>query len=316
MARPSLPAFHVGLKPVDENGQLRSYFNCLESRAGYRLILGGTRHFGYWERDTWWPFPLWRALRRMEDKLAEALALSPKAQVLDAGCGVGHVAIWLSTQHDLQLTGVDIIDHHVTKAQHNIAKSDLDDTVVIRKMDYHDLDQFEACQFDGVYTMETLMHARQPEVALRQFCRVLKPGGRIAMFEYEHDNMECQPKNFFNSEVSKGLDKIYHYGSLPTFARAYPGELKKLLEEAGFVNIQVRDYSNNILPMTRFFFALALFPYLIVRLFRLERYFINTVAGVGVYVARRHWRYLAVSATKPDSSLGGMATNALLPTKS
>lgn len=33
---------------IKENAPLQSYYHKLESRIGYRLVLGGTRHFGYW----------------------------------------------------------------------------------------------------------------------------------------------------------------------------------------------------------------------------------------------------------------------------
>lgn len=33
---------------INENPELQSYYQSLESRVGYRLVLGGTRHFGYW----------------------------------------------------------------------------------------------------------------------------------------------------------------------------------------------------------------------------------------------------------------------------
>src|SRR5512140_2749891 len=84
---------------VDHNPQLQTYYQTLESRIGYRLLLGGTRHFGFWDHDTYWPFPLTRALRKMEDKLAEVLALPRDAHVLDAGCGVGHVALHMAQKH-------------------------------------------------------------------------------------------------------------------------------------------------------------------------------------------------------------------------
>jgi hypothetical protein len=42
---------------INDNCQVQAYYCGLESRIGYQLLLGGTRHFGFYERDTWWPFP-------------------------------------------------------------------------------------------------------------------------------------------------------------------------------------------------------------------------------------------------------------------
>ena len=75
---------------------IQSYYDTWESRIGYKLLLGGTRHFGYYDPGTLWPFPLTPALRRMEDYLYASLDLPEGAKVLDAGCGVGHVALHLA----------------------------------------------------------------------------------------------------------------------------------------------------------------------------------------------------------------------------
>ncbi|KAJ8119376.1 hypothetical protein ONZ43_g3661 [Nemania bipapillata] len=86
---------------------------------------------------------------------------------------------------------------------------------------------------------------------------------------------------------------------MPTNAISSPGALTRLLEEAGFEAVEVRDLSPHIRPMTRLFYALALAPFWLVSLLRLERYFINTVAGVGAYRGYGFWRYIQVSARKP-----------------
>lgn len=33
---------------INSNPELQTYYQSLESRIGYRFVLGGTRHFGYW----------------------------------------------------------------------------------------------------------------------------------------------------------------------------------------------------------------------------------------------------------------------------
>ncbi|KAI0836606.1 S-adenosyl-L-methionine-dependent methyltransferase [Hypoxylon sp. FL0890] len=284
---------------INPNPQLQSYYYSIESRLGYRLLLGGTRHFGYWDHDTYWPFPLSKGLRNMEDKLAEALALPPGSQVLDAGCGVGHVALRMARTHGLRVEGIDIVDHHVAKAQRNFQLSGLPEgTIRARKMDYHHLESFTAQSFDGVYTMETFVHATEPEAVLSNFYRILRPGGRLVMFEYDHNTLEGSPH-----DIAASMMKVNKYAAMPTNAISHPGVFKQMLEDSGFKDIVVRDYSDNIRPMTRIFFLLAIIPYFIVRILGLERYFINTVAGVESYRGHGHWHYVAISATKPGSTI-------------
>lgn len=295
--------------PADtKEDKVQRYYNTLESRLGYRLVLGGTRHFGYWEHDTRWPFPLSRALRSMEDKLASALALPPGAHVLDAGCGEGHVALRMAAEHGLRVSGIDLVPHHVDRARRNMAASGLSERrVSVRLMDYHDLDLAWAETLDGVYTMETFVHARDPQAVLGHFFRLLRPGGRIAMFEYDHVPM---PDGAAAVEKDKGLSgkdhrllqsmqQINDLAAMPTNACSTPGVFKDMLERAGFVDVEVRDYSDHIAPMRRFFWALGIVPYYLVRLLRLQRHFINTVAGVEMHRGAGKWRYVAISARKP-----------------
>ncbi|KAJ2979413.1 hypothetical protein NUW58_g7208 [Xylaria curta] len=282
---------------INENGQLQAYYSSLESRIGYKLLLGGTRHFGYYEEDIYWPFPLAAGLRRMEDKLAEALDLPHGSRVLDAGCGVGHVAMRMAQTHRLRVEAIDVVDHHLYKASRNFKQTGLPpEQLRVRKMDYHNLESLSSQSFDGIYTMETFVHATDPEAVLRGFYRLLRPGGRLVQFEYDHNTLEASPQ-----DMARSMDQVNKYAAMPTNAISHPGVLKKMLEEAGFEGVVVRDYSQNIVPMTRLFFLLALIPYLFVRLLGLERWFINTVAGVEAYRGQGHWHFLAISANKPGA---------------
>lgn len=286
---------------INDNPALQSYYNSLESRIGYRLVLGGTRHFGYYERGSDWPWPVGRALRRMEGKLFDALALPEGSQVLDAGCGVAAVAINMA-RRGLRITGIDVIDHHIVKAKRRIAKSRLPDgQVTVQKMDYHHLETLQSESFDGVYTMETFVHATDPEAVLEGFFRVLRPGGRIALFEYDHS---------FESEEQLGdlaisMKQVNEHAAMPTNERSKPGFFREVLENAGFTDIVVRDYSENIKPMLWLFYILAAVPFILVRFFRLEKYFINTVAGARGLAGQKYWRFVSISATKPGDKVEG-----------
>jgi hypothetical protein len=118
------------------------------------------------------------------------------------------------------------------------------------------------------------------------------------MFEYDHSFVDSSPE-----DLASSMRKINDYAAMPTNARSNPGVFKEMLENAGFENVTVRDFSENIRPMTRLFFLLAIVPYFFVRLLGLEQYFINTVAGVETYRGRAYWRYVAISAVNPGGPL-------------
>jgi hypothetical protein len=57
------------------------YCRSPESRLAYRLLLGGTKHFGYYPEGGG-RLSMTAAMRRMEDKLGQTLALPPGARGL------------------------------------------------------------------------------------------------------------------------------------------------------------------------------------------------------------------------------------------
>ncbi|RAL59778.1 hypothetical protein DID88_000407 [Monilinia fructigena] len=278
---------------INKKHALQEYYHTLESRLGYQIVLGGTRHFGYYECDKYNPFPIGAALRRMEDHLAKTLSLPPDSQVLDAGCGIAHVALHLAKAHSLEVQGIDVVDHHIEKARQNIEKQGMKAKVTVRKMDYHHLDGIANNSLEGVYTMETLVHSTSPETVASEFYRVLKPGGRVALFEYEHSDMSWEPKGRANSWRT-----INKYSAMPAFDEFTYGSISSIFSDAGFTNVQTEDITIHGKPMVRFFFILAYIPYLLVTALGLQKHFVNTISGVEGWKFRNSIKYVVVSGTK------------------
>jgi cyclopropane fatty-acyl-phospholipid synthase-like methyltransferase len=97
------------------------YYRSPESRLAYRLLLGGTKHFGYYPEGGG-RLSMTTAMRRMEDKLGQTLALPPGARVLDAGCGEGDVAVRLGTRFGLEVDGVDLLEANLRRARAKAAR--------------------------------------------------------------------------------------------------------------------------------------------------------------------------------------------------
>ncbi|KAK2602009.1 hypothetical protein QQS21_004435 [Conoideocrella luteorostrata] len=287
---------------VNDNHMLRGLYESAESRIGYWLLLGNTRHFGYWEKDTYRMFPLGGPLRRMEEKMYRLLDVAPGSQVLDAGCGVGHVALYMA-KHGLRVTAIDVTDHHLAKAKRNVARSgEIGSLVSVKKMDYHHLETLESGSHDGVYTMETLVHATEPLEAVKGFYRILRPGGHVAMHEYDHD---YESDEAIGKTLARLMKEVSQYGAMPTWQRAKRGYYKRLLEEAGFVDVREYDYSENVRPMLRLFWLIAAIPYYFIVFFHLEKYFVNAIGGARGYHAQKYWRYVAISGRKPETEVDG-----------
>lgn len=284
---------------ITENPVLQRYYAAWESRIGYRLVMGGTRHFGYYPLGTKWPLPLSAALRRMEDHLYDLLELPAGSEILDAGCGNCHVALHFARK-GLRVQGIDIVANHIRRARQEIKAQRMEAMVSAQVADYHHLDWIPDESFDGVCTMETFVHAREPEQVLSEFFRILKPGGSIAMHEYWHlDDDELPPGT--PKDLSESIKRIDRESAMPTDRRLRRGVLQQMLKDEGFEQIVEKDISENIAPTLLFFYVLGYIPYLIICFFGLQAWFVNTEAGVQGYrgIKRHLWGYSAVKAKKP-----------------
>jgi sterol 24-C-methyltransferase len=278
---------------VQPNYMLQKYYASLESRIGYRLFLGGTRHFGYYATEKSSPFPIDPALRAMESKLYEALDCPEGSTLLDAGCGFGHVALYMAKRGNHQIKGIDVVERHVAEAKRTIARAGMQESVTAQLGDYHQLEEFAGCSFDGIYTMETFVHSTDPLKALRHFHRLLKPGGRIALYEYDHEEIDKVPK-----ELVDAIIKVNRYAAMPAGASFHRDALKDLLEEVGFEDVELKDLSNHIVPMLWLFYIVAIIPYIVLKFLGLDHHFVNTVAGAKGYHGRSLWRYTQVTGRK------------------
>ncbi|KAL8748417.1 MAG: hypothetical protein Q9184_007316 [Pyrenodesmia sp. 2 TL-2023] len=282
---------------ITHNPLLQRYYGAWESRLGYRLLLGGNRHFGYYEPGTIWPLPLSAAMRRTEDHLYGLLELPAGSEVLDAGCGNGFVALHFA-HNGLRVQGIDMVENHLRRARQNIKAEGMDHMVTVRLADYHHLDWLPDMSLDGVYTMETFVHATDPQ---QEFFRVLKPGGSIAMHEYWHlTPTELLSRNT-PMEMLEAALRVDQYAAMPTYKLLTRGVLKAWLEEQGFTDVEEFDVSENITPMLLFFFLLGYIPYLIICSLGLQDWFVNTEAGVQGYrgIKRGYWGKSAYKAKKP-----------------
>jgi SAM-dependent methyltransferase len=105
------------------------------------------------------------------------LNLPAGAKVLDMACGSGNLAIPLARQGCIA-TGVDIAPNLLVQARERAVAEGL--TVSFDEGDAEALPYANA-SFDAVVTMFGAMFAPRPELVAAELARVLKPGGRLAM---------------------------------------------------------------------------------------------------------------------------------------
>jgi ubiquinone/menaquinone biosynthesis C-methylase UbiE len=220
------------------------YYRSPESRLAYRLLLGGTKHFGFYPEGAG-RLSMTAAMRRMEDELGRTLALPPGSRVLDAGCGEGDVAIRLGTRFGLEVDGVDLLEANLRRARAKTARLGLAGSLRFHRLDYGELAFPDEC-FDGAYTMETLVHAFDHRQALRELRRVLRPGGNLALFEYS-----VPPRSQMTAGQREAFDFVVERSAMRNLPAFIHGAFPAILEEAGLEVVAVEDVSERIWPMLR-----------------------------------------------------------------
>ncbi|MCC7336314.1 MAG: methyltransferase domain-containing protein [Pirellulaceae bacterium] len=138
----------------------------------------GYLHFGYW-RPYLNPFVRRPMLEEMNRFIFQHLGLADwhEGAVADLGCGVGAVSRFGSQLYpQLEFHAMSISPGQIASAMQRHSAQ----RVTYHCGDYHTL-PFEDESISGVFYLESLCHSTQPEQALNEAARVLKPGGRIVM---------------------------------------------------------------------------------------------------------------------------------------
>ena len=111
------------------------------------------------------------------EEFIEGLQIPAKAHVLDVATGTGNLAI-PAARNGAMVTGVDIASNLILQARERASAEGLN--IQFDEGDAEALPYADAA-FDVVITMFGAMFAPRPEMVAAELARVLKPGGLLAM---------------------------------------------------------------------------------------------------------------------------------------
>jgi SAM-dependent methyltransferase len=117
---------------------------------------------------------------------ADVAAVTPAgAQVLEVGCGPGHLSIRLARQHGLEVTGLDLDPAMIARARANTHRAGnrggrrpsflVGDVTALA---------FPDRSFDLVVSTLSMHHWADPTAGLTEIGRVLRPGGRALIWDF------------------------------------------------------------------------------------------------------------------------------------
>ena len=265
-----------------------------ESQTYLTGPLKGTCHFGFTNEGE--PFQVEDALLSMELLLGRKLGLPGGSTVLDAGCGYGRVATTLHKEFGYNVVGIDLMSQRLSEADRFVAEQGAACGVELVRGNYCTL-PFDDSVYSGIYTMETLVHANPLEAALSEFRRVLKPGGRLVLFEYSVPKRESLDP--LRRKITDEMVERTGMASIEKFTHdAFPA----ILEDAGFCDVAVEDISRNVWPTWKWLFDRAIrenkSTILRGQIGKIMGY-PNLAGSLFIWPYRHQLGYKVVTATKP-----------------
>jgi SAM-dependent methyltransferase len=170
---------------------------------------------------------------------ADLLRITPASEVLEVGSGSGGPAVYLVLARGCRMTGVDINQHGVRNAIRLAEGRGIADRAQFRVLDADQPLPFPEASFDAVVSNDAMCHLGHRLSVLRDWFRVLRPGGRAL---------------FTDALVITGFvsnEELAIRSSIGFYLYVAPGENERMLREAGFTLLQVDDVTDNAAEVSR-----------------------------------------------------------------
>ncbi len=137
-------------------------------------------HYGIWEPGI---KTAAEAIANTNRIMMELSAITAQDAVLDAGCGVGGAAIYLSSVKNAHVTGITLSEKQLAFANNLAKEKNLTDNVSFQLMDYTQT-TFADETFDVVWACESMTHAADKAAFIKEAYRLLKKGGRLIVCDF------------------------------------------------------------------------------------------------------------------------------------
>ena len=212
----------------------------LEALWGEHVHLG---HYGSPPRQ--------RDFRAAKEDLVHALVhwsgldgLPPGSRILDVGCGIGGSARILARDYGFNVLGISISPAQIARAQ-TLTPPDLEERCRFAVMDALALNLADA-SFDGVWSVEAAPHMPDKQRYADELLRVLRPGGLLAVADWNQRDATVAPPTPLERWV---LDQLLNQWAHPAFASiaSLKANLQASPNASGMV-VDTADWTEATLP--------------------------------------------------------------------
>ena len=168
------------------------------------------------------------------------LDLGPGSDVLDVACGSGGPALFMARTTGCRITGMDINENGINTANQMAEARGMSLQARFQQGDAADPLPYDDSSFDAVTCIDAINHMYNRAEVLGEWYRVLRPNGRLL---------------FTDAVIVTGMlmrDEITaRSNSMGQFIFTPPGVHDRLIEAAGFIDLEVEDVTATIAMVSK-----------------------------------------------------------------
>ena len=189
--------------------------------------------------------------QRWRRSAVRALGLTGPARVLDLATGTADVAILVAQTHpDCTVVGLDPSQRMLHLAHKKVLRAGLSRNIELGPGQAQDL-PFDDKSFDGVCIAFGIRNVPDRSLALREICRVLKPGARVSILELTEPpptllgRLARVQVHVIVPWLGAVLSGSREYRYLQRSIRAFPAapQFCKMMTEAGLSRVTMKSFS-------------------------------------------------------------------------
>ena len=177
-------------------------------------------------------------MQAVNQKLCETVGVKPGERLLEVGSGTGIICRMLAPhlQPGGQIVGVDISTEMTTEAKKYALADGIDNGIIFETCTAESLPYTDS-SFDGAIAARLLLHAADPDIVMREMKRVVKPGGRVVVMDWDFDTVTVDHQD---RDLTR---RLLHWRNDHHGGNNWSGrQLWRRMREAGLKNLSVHPW--------------------------------------------------------------------------